>query len=120
MIVKAFAEGDQGTLKKLASHEISSEFIKMIKQREKKEQRLEVKIDRILDIDILKADLVNNEAFVTMTITSLQIIALFDKKNKVIEGNAEKSQEVVDRWTFKKDVTKKDPNWLLIETSAAL
>ena len=39
-----------------------------------------------------------------------------DKEKKIISGDPEKIKKVYDTWKFSKDITSKNPNWLLIDT----
>lgn len=119
MIIEAFANHDHDFLKKLLSHSVYEQFAKLMDDRSTKGQRYQADITRLDDIAILKANLEGKKAVVTMTITSHQKIALFDKKGELIEGNPDKAQEVVDRWTFSRDTTSDNPNWTLIRTASA-
>lgn len=119
MIVDAFASHDHDLLKKLLSTSVYEQFAKLMDDRSLKGQRYQAEIVRLDDIAILKANLEGKKAVITMTITSHQKIALFDKAGELIEGNPDKAQEVVDRWTFSRDTTASNPNWTLIKTASA-
>ena len=42
---------------------------------------------------------------------------LFDKNNKVIEGNPDTIKTVNDVWKFSKNMWSQDPTWYLVDTS---
>ena len=40
---------------------------------------------------------------------------IYDKDNKIIEGNPDKIKFVTDSWKFTKNINNKSPNWYLSE-----
>ena len=36
----------------------------------------------------------------------------------IIDGNADKVVDMIDVWTFARDTSSRDPNWLLVATEA--
>ena len=51
-------------------------------------------------------------------IISKQINYISDKEQKIIEGKKDEISEIIDVWTFKKDVKSPNPNWLVSATSS--
>ena len=39
-----------------------------------------------------------------------------DAQGKIIESDPHTAEEVIDLWTFERDTTSPDPNWILVET----
>ena len=53
---------------------------------------------------------------VTVEFISEIISCLKDKEKKILSGDPKKIKKVYDTWKFSRDLTSKNPNWLLIDT----
>jgi len=118
MIVNAFAEGDRRTLKNLLSREVYDGFDAAIGGREKRGETMENRFVSIDDAEITAAELRGRTAQVTVRFHSKLVTATRDKDGNVIDGNAEKVADVIDVWTFARDLSSRDPNWKLVATEA--
>ncbi|WP_150285843.1 Tim44/TimA family putative adaptor protein [Rhabdaerophilum calidifontis] len=119
MIVTAFAGGDRRTLKDLLSREVYEGFEAAIRDRETRGERVETQFVSIDKADIADAMLRARSAEVTVRFQSKLITATRDKTGAVIDGSPEKVIDVIDIWTFAREVTARDPNWRLIATESA-
>ncbi len=117
MIIKAFANGDLSELKYLLSDQIYKGFDSAIKTRKSEKQNLVTNIIAIEKAEIVSAMLVEGNASVAVRFTSKQINYVVDEKEKVIEGKKDEINEVIDVWTFKRDITSNNPNWIVAATS---
>ncbi|KJV09505.1 hypothetical protein VZ95_11065 [Elstera litoralis] len=99
MIVKAYAEGDTGALRPLLSDDVFRDFNGAIQQRGGPEP---VALTRIAAADLADVRMDGPIALVTVRFVAEQI-----------DGG-----DVIDLWTFRRDVRSKDPNWLLSQTRA--
>jgi predicted lipid-binding transport protein (Tim44 family) len=118
MILSAFNQGDKSTLNSLLDPKIYMVFEKAISTREKREESwdntlIRVQSKEINDIRIEK----RTHALVTVKFVSDQILVTKDKDGKVIEGDPDQIEVITDLWTFVRDTTSQDPNWLLLKTS---
>jgi predicted lipid-binding transport protein (Tim44 family) len=59
-------------------------------------------------------------AEITVRFASDMIIATRDSSGAVISGSAQVPREVIDLWTFARDLRSPEPNWLLIATGGAV
>jgi predicted lipid-binding transport protein (Tim44 family) len=59
-----------------------------------------------------------NNASIVIKFVSKQINYICDKEEKIIEGKKDEINEITDIWTFKKDLTSPNPNWIINSTSA--
>lgn len=118
MIVMAFAEGDRKTLKPLLSKDVYEGFVTAIDTREKNEESIETTFVGIDKAEIVEAALKDGQAQVTIKIQSQLISATKNKDGAIIEGDPNKVDEVVDIWTFARDINSRDPNWKLIATES--
>jgi predicted lipid-binding transport protein (Tim44 family) len=116
MIVGAFASGDRKTLKPLLSKEVYDSFASVIDERERNGQIVETKFVGIDRAEIIEARLKDSLAEVTVRFTSQLITATLDREGTVVDGDANRVTDVVDIWTFAREVTSSDPNWRLIST----
>ncbi len=118
MIVNAFAQGDQKTLKQLLAREVFDNFAAVIDEREKRGETVQSSFVSIDKADIVAAELVGRTAQITVRFVSKLISATRDRAGNIIDGNPEKVTDVTDVWTFARDTSARDPNWKLIATEA--
>lgn len=119
MIVMAFAEGDRKTLRNMLGKELFEEFAAAINEREAKGHRMESRFVSLDKAEIKHAELVGNEARITIDFVSQLVSATRDKDGNIVEGSAEALTEVEDLWMFARDVKSSDPNWKLVENNEA-
>ena len=79
---------------------------------QKKNQKLNSQIISIDEAKIIAAKIDSRYAYLTVEFTSQQIDYITEGK-KIIEGSKTEQVNVVDRWIFKKNLTAKNPAWLL-------
>ncbi|HSK38606.1 MAG TPA: Tim44/TimA family putative adaptor protein [Arenibaculum sp.] len=116
MIVDAFARGDADALRPLLSDSVFENFAQAIKDRQQRGETLETRIVEIKDADLVEAGVEGRSAFVTVKFISDQINVTRDGAGTVVDGDPDQFLEVVDIWTFARNIRSRDPNWLLVET----
>ena len=116
MIVTAFAGGDRKTLKPLLSKEVFDSFSAAIDERERVGHIVETRFVGIDRAEIIEARLKDGVADVTVRFVSQMITATLDREGVVVEGDATRVSDIVDIWTFAREVRSTDPNWHLIST----
>ncbi len=116
IILNAFATEETPTLRPLLSDDVYDSFAAAIRARQAAKEKLETKVVRIKDAEIIEASLVINTARVTVRIVSDQIQCTKDASGTVVDGDATQSREVRDVWTFTRNMRALDPNWHLSET----
>jgi len=119
MIVMAFAEGDEATLKQLLGTDVYEGFQRAIREREERGEKLESSLVGIDKTDIIEAEVKNRTAYVTVKFVSELISVTRDADGEVVEGDPKKVREVTDIWTFARDIASRNPNWKLVVTEAA-
>lgn len=117
MTIKAFSEADLETLKKLLSDKIFLNFEKAINARKNEGKTLITNLISVDKVEIISSILVENQASITVRITSKQINYFNDDSGNLIEGKKDEINEIIDVWTFKKDITNPNPNWMITSTS---
>lgn len=118
MIVMAFADGDRKTLKGLLSKEVYEGFEAAIAEREARGEVVKSTFVGIDKAEFLHASVKDQEEQITLKIVSQLISATYDRNNTLIDGDAEVVADVIDVWTFARDVRSRDPNWKLIATES--
>ncbi|GLK68604.1 Tim44/TimA family putative adaptor protein [Hansschlegelia plantiphila] len=118
MIVNAFASGDRKTLKPLLAREVFDSFSAAIADRESRGETVESSFISIDKADLVGAEVVGRNAQITMRFVSKLISATRDKAGVVIDGSPTEIADLVDVWTFSRELNARDPNWRVISTAA--
>jgi predicted lipid-binding transport protein (Tim44 family) len=118
MIVTAFAEGNRKILKGLLGRDVFDGFSTAIGERENRGEQIDQSFVGINRADIVEAELKGNLAQVSVKFVSELISATRDRAGVVISGDPKRIKEVVDIWTFAREVSSRDPNWKLVATQA--
>jgi predicted lipid-binding transport protein (Tim44 family) len=118
MIVTAFAEGDQRTLKNMLSRDVYEGFEAAIRDREARGETVESRFVSIDKADIVGAEQRGRTAHVTVRFVSQLVSVTRDRSGQVVDGSPDKVTDVTDVWTFARDVQARDPNWKLVATEA--
>lgn len=116
LIVTAFAVGDRRELRPLLSDEVYADFDGALRAREGEGQKVEM---TFIGIDVAKltaAQMRGRIAEVTVKFVSEVISLTKNADGIVIEGDPTTQRKVTEIWTFSRDTTSSDPNWLLIAT----
>ena len=118
MILSAYAEGDLAQLKRLLSYDLLQSFTQSIHQRVSDREALAIKIEDISHVSILNVQVSENIASITVDFHSVQTRTITDEGGNVIEDEGTGKLDLVDIWTFERDLTLADPNWKLAETES--
>jgi predicted lipid-binding transport protein (Tim44 family) len=116
MIVMAYAAGDRGTLRSLLADDVHESFTSAIAQRETREQTMDTTLVSIDNATFDGAGLRDHFAQITVRFAAKLITATHDRAGELIEGNPDKVVDIIDIWTFARDVNSRNPNWKLVAT----
>jgi len=117
MIVAAFADGDRQTLRNLLSDDTYAGFEQAVTARENAGETQRTEIRAMQELAIESAALNGNMAEVTVRFVSDQVN--ITTRNQEIVAGADAVTEVIDIWTFQRDLSQKDPTWKLTATRSA-
>ena len=120
MIVGSFAIGDKPKLKAMLDPAVYDGFAGVIDARIAAGQTQESQFVAIHGAEIREISVRGTIAEITVRFASDMIIATRDASGAVISGSAQVPREVIDLWTFARDLRSSDPNWLLIATGGAV
>ena len=120
MVLEAFWNGDRETLRDLCDDDVYAGFSAAIDAREEAGHKLENKLIRIEETRIHSASLETNRFSKVARISVLFVADIAavtrDADGNVVAGSLDDAVESRDVWTFSRDLSSRDPNWLLDET----
>lgn len=119
IIVHAFIAAERGALKNLLAPPLYQSFDRAITERENARERWEVKVLNLRDAEIVAARLEGREAVITVQFHSDQSKKIYDGDGQLIRDPGRDVERITDRWTFRRDTTSPNPNWLLVEADSA-
>lgn len=122
MIVTAFAEGNKKLLREMLSEDVMKGFGEAIDVREQRGEIIDQSFVGINKSDITTANVSDSGiASITIRYVSQLITATRNKEGKVIDGDDQRVIELVDVWTFSRDISspeaRQDLNWKLVSTT---
>ncbi len=119
IVVDAFAKGDTKILRPLLSNDVYVDFSGAIKSRANNNETLETTLVGISEAEIIKAELQDKTAFITVKFVSEQINVTRNAEGEVVDGGPGEVTTVMDIWTFARNTRSRDPNWTLVATGAS-
>ena len=118
MILEAFWRGDRDELGHLCDRAVAQHFVEAIAQREAAGEVVDNRLVRINEAMIVDAAYHAPLARVTVRLVADIAAVTRDAQGQVIAGSLDDAVEVRDVWTFTRDVSSPDPDWVLDETDA--
>lgn len=115
MIVAAFAQGDRQTLRALLSDDTYAGFEQAVAGREAAGESQRTEIRSMHEMALEAAELNGSVADVTVRFVSDQVNMTTGRGGEIVAGS-DAITEVIDIWTFQRDLTAKDPTWKLTAT----
>jgi predicted lipid-binding transport protein (Tim44 family) len=116
MVVEAYAAGDRTALRDLLSDPVYQAFNKVIGEREKNLQKASVEIHAVRRVEVVSARLENRDAYITVRFVTDETNVLRDAAGRPVEGNPDRVSEVIDIWTFTRNLRSRNPAWIVSET----
>jgi len=118
LIVTAFAAGNRDGLRPLLSEETFHAFDSAIAARETAGETHRMELRTIHAATIEAADLRGSIADITVRFVSDQVNLTIGQDGAVIQGT-DAVTEIVDLWTFERDLMLADPTWRLVAARSA-
>lgn len=118
MVENAFFAGDREALRPLLNDAVYGAFDNAISRRDMMHQSCTFTFVGFKEVKIVAASLRDRTAEITVLFHAQFILATLDANGTVVDGDDKMVQDVRDVWTFARDVKARDPNWLLVATSA--
>lgn len=118
IIVDAFAKGDRAALRPLLSDATYAAFDSAITARDAAGQTQVSEMRAIQSSTIEQAELAGSIAKLTVRFVSDQISYTKDANGNPVAGT-DAVTELVDLWSFERDLTSRDPVWRLVAATSA-
>ena len=116
MILESFWKGELDAVRPHVDQHVLETFTSAVAEREEQGLKLD---NRLVDIEqavIAAAQLERTIAVVTVRFEADIAAVTRDKDGNVVAGSMSDAVQTRDLWTFRRDVSSSDPNWILIET----
>ncbi|GAA4026148.1 Tim44/TimA family putative adaptor protein [Sphingomonas rosea] len=116
MVLEAFWAGRLDDVRTFLDPEIAAAFDEAIADRASAGQTLDNRLIAIEQAVIAAAHLSGKVATVTVRFEADIAAVTRDGDGNVVAGSLSDAVQTRDRWTFRRDLASRDPNWILIET----
>ena len=118
MVIKSFVSGNLDNIKDFIKPSVLKSFKGAIDDRNKENETLTIDLKSVEKNEIISSVVTKTSVKIYVIFETLQITALIDKNDKIIDGDTDKEILVKDEWVFEKKIKDQSPNWTLIETKS--
>ena len=116
MILEAFWKGDVEAMRPYVDGHVFETFSAAVEQRAKDGLVLDNRLVAIDQAVVTGAELERSVALVTVRFEADIAAVTRNSAGEVVAGSLSDAIQTRDRWTFRRDISSRDPNWLLVET----
>jgi predicted lipid-binding transport protein (Tim44 family) len=116
LILEAFWKGDLAAMKPFVDAHVYETFAAAVEQRTKDGLVLDNRVVAIDQALIAGAEVERSVALVTVRFEADIAAVTRNATGEVVAGSLSDAVQTRDRWSFRRDISSRDPNWLLVET----
>ena len=116
MILESFWKGELDTVRGHVDDHVFETFAAAVEQRKKDGLVLDNRLVAIDQALIAEAAIERSVAIVTVRFEADIAAVTRNAEGEVVAGSLSDAVQTRDLWTFRRDTSSRDPNWLLIET----
>ena len=116
LILEAYWKGDLETVRPHVDEHVYETFAAAAEQREKDGLKLDNRLVTIDQAIIAEASAERRTAIVTVRFEADIAAVTRNSEGQVVAGSLSDAVQTRDLWTFRRDLSSRDPNWVLIET----
>lgn len=116
LILEAFWKDDIDTIKSHVDAHVFETFAGAISQRKEDGLTLDNRLVTIEQAVISEAAMERSVAVITVRFEADIAAVTRNSEGQVVAGSLSDAVQTRDLWTFRRDLSTRDPNWLLIET----
>jgi len=116
LVMESFWKGDLDTIRPHVDRHILDTFEAAVEQRTADGLSLDNRLVAIEQAVITEASLTKSVAEVSVRFEADIAAVTRNADGAVVAGSMSDAVQTRDRWTFRRDLSSRDPNWLLIET----
>ncbi len=117
MVLESYAKGDKSALKPLLSKEVQDEFFAAIDKRNRDGYTAFLQFVGVKSAKLERAAMFGKRAQISVRFVSEMISATTDAKGSAVDGDTKEIRDITDHWVFERDLTSRDPNWRLMDTT---
>jgi predicted lipid-binding transport protein (Tim44 family) len=116
MILEAFWNGDLAAMRNHVDDHVYETFASAVEQRQKEGLKLDNRLVAIEQAVIAEATVERSVAVLTVRFEADIAAVTRDADGNVVAGSLSDAVQTRDLWTFRRDISSPNPNWVLIET----
>ena len=116
LILESFWKGDVEAMRPYVDGHVYDTFAAAVEQRTKDGFTLDNRLVAIDHALIAGAEVERSVALVTVRFEADIAAVTRNSAGEVVAGSLSDAIQTRDRWTFRRDISSRDPNWLLVET----
>ena len=116
LILEAFWKGDVEAMRPYVDGHVLETFAAAVEQRTKDGLVLDNRLIAIDQTVIAGAEVDHSLALVTVRFEADIAAITKNAAGEVVAGSLSDAVQTRDRWTFRRDISSRDPNWILVET----
>ncbi|MCA1653531.1 MAG: Tim44/TimA family putative adaptor protein [Sphingomicrobium sp.] len=116
LVLESFWKGDLEPIRQHADAHVLETFAHAVEERTAQGLTLDNRLVAIEQAVIAEAELKRTVAEVSVRFEADIAAVTRNAEGAVVAGSLSDAVQTRDRWTFRRDLGSKDPNWLLIET----
>lgn len=116
LILESFWKGELDAIKPHVAPHVFETFASAVEQRAKDGHTLDNRLVAIEPPVIAEAAVDNGVATVTVRFEADIAAITRNAEGEVVAGSMSDAVQTRDRWTFRREIGARDPNWILIET----
>jgi len=116
LILEAFWKGDVEAMRPYVDAHVFETFAAAVEQRTKDGLVLENRLVSIDQAVVAGAEIERSVALVTVRFEADIAAVTRSAAGEVVAGSLSDAIQTRDRWTFRRDISSRDPNWILVET----
>ena len=116
LILEAFWKGDLDAIRPFVDDHVHATFAAAVEQRTKDGLVLDNRLIAVEQAVIAGAEVERGLALVTVRFEADIAAITRNAAGQVVAGSLSDAIQTRDRWTFRRNIASRDPNWLLVET----
>lgn len=116
LILEAFWKGDLETVRGHVDEHVYDTFASAVEQRKQDGLSLDNRLVTIDQAVIFEASVERSVAILTVRFEADIAAITRNAEGQVVAGSLSDAVQTRDLWTFRRDTSSRDPNWVLIET----
>ncbi|HEU0310176.1 MAG TPA: Tim44/TimA family putative adaptor protein [Sphingomicrobium sp.] len=116
LILEAFWKGELDAMRSYVDDHVFETFAAAVEQRTSDGLVLDNRLVAIDQAVIAGAEVDRKFALVTVRFEADIAAVTRNSAGEVVAGSLSDAVQTRDRWTFRRDISSRDPNWILVET----